>query len=243
LVPEQIKDLRQLDHLVLSLDSAGPENDLLRGPGSYAAVKRAITAAKTAGIALKINSVLSASSAPHLHSLLSFVENHEVYITINITRPDQSQTQRSDYEHIVEDEKMRTLLSKISDLTRSHPRIVFSKTAYKYASHWKDFSITRYERGQLSPKDPILKEGPRCQAGRFYMSILPDGSVSPCVVTFREILGGNVIQDGVAGTWKNLRDHKCVACNALCLIEQNYLFSLHPRVLTNFVARHLPRFS
>jgi len=243
LVPDRIEELRQLDTLVLSLDQAGPENDVLRGQGSYAAVKEAMEAAKAAGIALKINSALSASSAPHLDSLLAFIEENGVSITINIARTDSSQSRSFESGLGVNDETMQTLLSKIAQLTRSHPCIIFSKTAYEYASRWNDFSIDRYNSGQLSLENPILANGPSCQAGRYYMSILPDGSVSPCVVTIDDIRGGSVIQDGVADAWKSLADHNCVACNALCLIEQNYLYSLHPKVLSNFVARHLTRFS
>ncbi|NOR14889.1 MAG: radical SAM protein [Candidatus Aminicenantes bacterium] len=243
LVPERIEELRQLDHLVLSLDAAGPENDLLRGQGSYAAVKEAMAAAKAAGIAVKINAVLSANTASNLDGLLSFVEENEIYITINIARRNPSEQLYFSAEPGDRDEKMREMLTKIARLTRSRSRIVFSEASYLYASRWKDFSINRYQVDELSSDDPCLINGPHCQAGRFYMSILPDGSTSPCVVTIGEIQGGNVIQDGVAGAWKSLVDHKCGACNALCSIEQNYLFSLHPRVLTNFVARHLPRFS
>jgi len=33
-----------------------------------------------------------------------------------------------------------------------------------------------------------------------------------------------------------------VACYSPCLVEQNYILSLDPRVIGQFVRRHLPRF-
>ena len=84
--------------------------------------------------------------------------------------------------------------------------------------------------------------GPRCQAGRYYLSIDPDGSAYPCVATAGRITGGNVVTDSVEGAWRRLHGHACVACYSPCLVEQNYILSLDPRVIGQFVRRHLPRF-
>jgi hypothetical protein len=48
--------------------------------------------------------------------------------------------------------------------------------------------------------------------------------------------------DGVEAAWRRLHSHGCVACYSPCLVEQNYLLSLDPRVIGQFVRRHLPRF-
>jgi MoaA/NifB/PqqE/SkfB family radical SAM enzyme len=46
LVPERMNWLRQLNTLVLSLDSTGPENDAIRGAGVSEAVRKAIAEAR-----------------------------------------------------------------------------------------------------------------------------------------------------------------------------------------------------
>jgi MoaA/NifB/PqqE/SkfB family radical SAM enzyme len=141
------------------------------------------------------------------------------------------------------DQEIRKTLEKIVRMTESNPRILFSKTTYRYAAEWKDYSKDRYEADELSSDDRFLREGPRCQAGRYYMTVLPDGTVCPCVATIGKIRCGNVISDGVAESWQNLQKHECLACYAPCLVEQNYLFSLKPQVVLNFLSKHLARFN
>ena len=140
-----------------------------------------------------------------------------------------------------EDETIRKTLLKLAHLTKRNPRILFSETTYHYSALWNDFSRDRYEAHELSLNDPLVKNGPRCQAGRYYMMILPDGTASACMNTIGKIQGGNVLQNGVKAAWTNLHGHSCLVCYAPCLVEQNFLFSLKPRVLLAFASRHLLR--
>src|SRR5205085_10837039 len=97
-----------------------------------------------------------------------------------------------------------------------------------YAASWADFSQDRLEADELPAEDPRRRDGPRCHAGRAYISIDCDGSVYPCTVTFGRILGGNAATDGVGPAWRALNEHPCVACFSPCMVEQNYLHSLKP---------------
>jgi len=239
LVPERLQCLGQLDTLVLSLDSAGPENDTVRGKGVLDAVKKAILAARQGGIPVKINAVLSARTSSSLDSMLSFVDEHKLHITFNIMRSENRGLWRDAASIKDEDDIIRKIFLKIAGLTKSNPRILFSEASYRYAAQWDDFSKDRYETHEVSPDNPLVKNGPRCQAGRYYMTILPDGTTSPCIITIGKIEGGNVLHAGVKAAWENLLEHPCLACYAPCLVEQNYLFSLRPRVLLPFISKHL----
>jgi MoaA/NifB/PqqE/SkfB family radical SAM enzyme len=243
LVPEKINELKDLSAIVLSLDAAGPANDEVRGEGVFEAAKEAVAAAKDAGIPIKINSVLSANSAPHLESFLEFLEDYDLSVTFNVVRSGNSNLWYKAASLRDSDEEIKTLLEKLSYLAKRNHRILFSSLIYKYGSFWKDYSKDRYEKGELSEKDPILQKGPHCQAGRYFMNIGPDGSVYPCVVTTGEISGGNAVSDGVEECWKALHDHSCEACYTPCLVEINYLFSLHPKVLLHFLQRQFKLFA
>jgi MoaA/NifB/PqqE/SkfB family radical SAM enzyme len=242
MVPRRIEELRRLSTLVLSLDAPGPANDAQRGPGVFAAVQRALAAARTAGIPVKLNAVMSARTAPHLDDLLAFCAAHDLHVTVNVMRsgaPDlwhQAATLRA------EDEAIRQLLERLAVVARDNPRLLFSEVTYRYAARWGDYGRDRFEADELPPTDPRLRDGPRCQAGRFYLSIDPDGTAYPCVVTAGRITGGNVVTDGVEAAWRRLHGHGCVACYSPCLVEQNFLLSLDRRVIPPFVRRHLPRF-
>ncbi len=241
LVPERITQLNQLSTLVLSLDAAGSENDAVRGEGVWKAVNKAIAVAKREGIPIKINAVLSAKTSSSLEDLLSFIDRHELHITFNIMRSGNPDLWRDAARIKDEDDVIRQVLLKIAHLTKGNPRILFSESTYRYAAQWDDFSQDRHESHELSPDDPLVNYGPKCQAGRFYMTILSDGAVSPCMNTIGIIQGGNVLHEGVETAWRNLQGHACRVCYAPCLVEQNYLFSLKPRVLLNFISRHLVR--
>lgn len=241
LVPKRITSLSQLNTLILSLDAVGTENDDVRGKGSWRAVNEAIAAAKRKGIAVKINAVLSAKTSSTLEDLLSFIDRHKLHITINIMRSGNPYLWRNAANIKDRDEAIKQILLKIASMTKVNPRILFSDLTYRYASQWDDFSKDRYEAHELSPDDPLVHRGPKCQAGRFYLTILSDGSTSPCINTINIIQGGNVLNEGVEAAWRNLQGHSCLTCYAPCLVEQNFLFSLKPRVLLNFIFRHIFR--
>ena len=221
MVPRRIEELRSLSTLVLSLDAPGPANDAQRGAGVFAAVQRALAAARAAAIPVKLNAVMSARTAPHLDALLAFCEAHDLHVTVNVMRsgaPDlwhQAATLRA------EDEAIRRLLERLADLARTNSRLLFSEVTYRYAMRWGDYARDRYEEHELAADDPRRRDGPRCQAGRYYLSIDPDGTAYPCVATAGRITGGNVVADGVEAAWRRLHGHGCVACYSPCLVEQN----------------------
>lgn len=242
LVPERAAELRGLNTLILSLDAAGPENDAVRGRGVLEAVTRAVEAARRRGIPVKINAVLSARSFPGLDGLLDFVERRGLHVTFNIMRSGTPELWRNAESIRDSDESVRNLLLRLADLARRNPRILFSPATYRFASRWDDYSRDRYERGDIPSDHPLFRAAPRCRAGRDYLSILSDGSVTPCMNTIGRITGGNVIADGLLPAWRSLHDHRCLLCYSPCLVELNYLCSLRPAVLLNFVARHWNRF-
>lgn len=243
LVKRRIDDLRPLNTLALSLDAAGPENDEVRGEGVLDAVIEAISAAKGVGIAVRVNAVVSNRTAHLLDDLLEFIDEHDLYLTVTVVRSGVPDLHHKAADVKPEDDEIRKTLLRLAELTQTNSRLLFSETTYRYSSSWRDYSRDRYEAGELASDDPLLRNGPRCQAGRYYLTIAPDGTVYPCCNTLRQIPGGNVITDGVVGPWRSLHDHRCVACHTCCQVEHNYLFSLQPRVVANYIAKHLTRFA
>jgi MoaA/NifB/PqqE/SkfB family radical SAM enzyme len=243
LVPRRIDALRGIDTLVLSLDAPGPANDAVRGDGVFAAVEAAIGAARGIGLPVKLNAVMSAVTAPHLDELLAFCERHDLHLTVNIARSGAPDLWNDAASVKDDDEAIGQLCLRLAELARDNPRLLFSPRTYRYAAIWSDFSRDRLEDSDLADDDPRRTEGPRCQAGRGYLSIDSDGAVYPCPLTFGRITGGNAATDGVAAARQAMDDHACVACFSPCMVEQNFLHSLDPGVVAHFARRHLPRFS
>lgn len=243
LVPRRIDALRQLDTLVLSLDAAGPANDLVRGEGVFAAVDAAIDAARAAGLRVKLNAVMSAVTAPHLDELLAYVERKDLFLTINVVRSGAPDLWHDAATVKGDDADVRQLFERLAALAERNPRLLFSPVSYRYGATWGEYGRDRFEADELPASDPRRADGPTCQAGRSYVMIDADGSVYPCTLTFHRLSGGNAATDGVAAAWRKTQGHPCVACYSPCLVEQNYLYSLRPGVLSHFARRHLARFA
>lgn len=243
LVPRRLDALREVDTLVLSLDAPGEANDLMRGQGVFAAVEEAVAAARGVGLAVKLNAVLSAVTAPCLDDLIAFCEERDLAITINIMRSGAPDLWRDAADFKDEDEAIARLCRRLADLSRTNPRLLFSPQTYRYAARWGDFSEDRVEQDGFVDGGARSRGAPRCHAGRAYLSIDADGSVSPCTLTMDRLHGGNAAVDGVRAAWEALHDHSCRACYSPCMVEQNYLHSLKPQVLSHFARRHLTRFA
>jgi MoaA/NifB/PqqE/SkfB family radical SAM enzyme len=243
LVPRQIDRLRRLSTLVLSLDAPGPANDEVRGAGVFAAVRDAIAAARSAGVPVKLNAVLSAKTAIHLEALLDFVAQQNLHVTVNIMRSGAPDLWRDAARIRAEDDDIRQILERLAARSRDDHRLLFSSTTYRYASRWGEYARDRIEESDAPPSDARRSGAPRCQAGRYYVTIDPDGTVYPCSLTVGRIRGGNAAIEGVKHATLSLRDHACVACYSPCLVEQNFLFSLNAAVLWHFARRHLRRFA
>lgn len=242
LVKRRIEELRGVGTLVLSLDGPEEVNDSLRGQGVFAAVSEAIGMARSRGIPVKLNAVVSSATEPMLDELMDFVERQDVSLTINPVRPEGASLLGDLGELLLGERDKRETFKRLARLARTSRRVLFSEATYRFAARWGDYSKSRLSARELEAEGPWRKEAPPCQAGRYYLSIEPDGRAYPCVMTVGEIDGGSVVEGGVEAAWKRLQGHSCRACYAPCLVELNHLFSLKPPVLLNFLRRHLKRY-
>jgi MoaA/NifB/PqqE/SkfB family radical SAM enzyme len=167
LVSKHIDRLGLLSTLVLSLDGMESANDAVRGTGVFKEVKESIAAARRTGLPIKINFVLSKTSSSCLEEFLDFIEKQDLYLTINVMRSEATGLWKNASSIREDDSRIRENLEKIALYTRRNGRILFSAKTYHYAALWKDFSRDRLEKGELSSLDPLVRQGPRCQAGRY----------------------------------------------------------------------------
>lgn len=243
LVPRRLATLHGLSHLVLSLDAPGAANDAVRGAGGFAAVRAAIAAARSIHLPVKLNAVLTATSAPHLDELLAFCEQHDLPLTVSVVRSGAADLWHDAASVRPTDAAAAALLDRLAALARRNRRLLFSPATYRYAAGWGDYGRDRVERGDWPAGDPRLRRAPTCHHGRNTVVIDADGEVYPCVLTFGRIRGGNAAREGVAATWRRLHDHQCLTCFSPCTVEQNGILSLRPGPLLHFTRRHLGRFA
>jgi MoaA/NifB/PqqE/SkfB family radical SAM enzyme len=229
LVPRRPDVVRQLQSLVVSLDGDAEAHDKNRGPGSHADAIMAIRVARDWGVTVRVNAVLNANSAGSLAWLLAFSRRERIPVTLNLMRSEDTGLWKHASAHRLEDGRMRGLIREILEARRSNPWIVFSRESYEVAGQWPDFTRDRRTLAEVGRRFV----GPRCSAGRFHCVIYADGSLFPCTLTVQQMDALNVVTAGVAAALGHARAHGCATCFSPCMLEQNALFALHPRVVLN----------
>jgi len=238
LVPERIDDLARANMLVLSLDALSEANDLVRGTGAGASVLRAFRSARKRGLPVKLNAVVTAGSLEGLARLLDFARREKVAMTVNPVRSGNPKQWGRGAELKPPDSDVRKALLRLAGESQRNHRLLYSKRTYLQAASWPDYSLDFLEKG-----DGRLalgrRPGPKCQAGRFYFHMRPDGKSVPCSIRMTHGPFGDAAGEGVEKAWRKLHRHPCVDCYTPCKLEMNYLYSGRPSVLLNFAARNL----
>jgi len=241
LVERRIESLRGIRLLVLSLDAPGPANDAVRGPGVFRAVERAVPAARSAGVPVKINATLSAVTLPDLDALIDYVNRSDIGLSVNVMRSGSRKLWHRAERIRPHDASCRAALLRLARLARSNRRIHYAGASYRFAASWPDFARDRYEENELPADSPLLRRSPRCRAGKNFLAIGPDGTTYPCIKTVGVVPGGNAAREGVDSAWRKLHGHRCKTCHSTCMIEMNSLFAFKPAVLFNALTRQAVR--
>jgi MoaA/NifB/PqqE/SkfB family radical SAM enzyme len=241
LVPERKRDLAGANTLILSLDSLGPANDRLRGRGAGRAAADAIEAARSVGLRVKINAVMTADMLTGLEELIAYSRRLRLPLSVNMVRSGNPALWNQAAEHRPGPEAMREALRRLAAESRRNSLFLFSARTYLQAARWPDFGVDYIDETNALAFDG-WKRGPHCQAGRFYLSLMPDGRAVPCALRFQAGPYGDASAGGgLEAAWRVVREHACLDCCSPCKLEQNYLYSGHGTVLVNFFRKHLFR--
>lgn len=240
LVSERKRDLAGANTLILSLDSLGPANDRLRGRGAGRAAVEAVEAARSAGLRVKVNAVMTADMLPGLDDLVDFSRRHRLPLSVNMVRSGNPALWNKAAEHRPGPEETRAALRRLAAESRRNSLFLFSARTYLQAASWPDYGVDYIDETNARASNG-WKRGPRCQAGRFYLSLMPDGRAVPCALRFQAGPYGDTAAVGLEAAWRVVRAHACLDCYSPCKLEQNYLYSGAPSVLANFARKHLFR--
>lgn len=217
LLPKRWNALKQVDHLILSLDGDREAHDANREPGSFDRVMDAM-AALPPGRTVWTITVLTKRNLDQVDWLvdmgdrLGFVPTFQVLHHNAAMAGDTSDLMPSDAEY-------RAVLNKLIAMKRAGRKIGTSRAAFEHLVGWRDYSA-------ISTPEPSPKFK-RCWAGGFFANVDSDGSVYPCSLLQGEIPAPNFLEVGFAEAYRRLAPIPCQACLATCYTEYNLLFGLH----------------
>ncbi len=188
LVEENIDEIAQvLDMMVVSIDGPSEVHDLVRRRRrSYERVLRAIDAARARGIAVATITVLSKTNLHVVDEVLSLAERHGFWAYFQPAYRDCF-----DHGAGLEPEIGPDVLSRLAgDLARARAagRPVAASSSF----------LERLGRG------PAFGDCGACHAGRYFGSVMPDGTVVPCHLVSRGAKYPNGLEIGFARAFREM---------------------------------------
>ncbi len=214
LVPQRLAELKNLDHMILSLDGRPEHHDAQRGKGSHQQVLEAITAARKIMPVWTIT-VLTRNNLDDMDYILEESVRLNFVPTFQILH--HSEALGTNDELMPTPEEYRRVLDYLLEARRRGARMGTSTRALQHLRHW-----SQYRENTTSLNGQAF----RCWAGRFYCNVDTDGSVYPCSLLIGRVPAQNFKQVGLAEAYRNLDTGGCQACSATCYTEYNLLYSL-----------------
>ncbi|MFH0787648.1 MAG: radical SAM protein [Pseudomonadota bacterium] len=207
---EKAERLFQLGVKVVQISMEGPErtHESIRGKGSFAASLGGIDHLLTAGLKTTLNMTLSEINAPYLEEMAGLADSLKVD-RLGFSRLVPSGQGAGLLSHMLSKEELKDLYLKIFSIRLPEREIV---TGDPVASQMDSFA-------EMVDLGAVPMGG--CAAGFSGLTILPDGTVTPC--RRLPIPIGNVKKDSLRELWvsspvlESLRDRsryqgKCGSC-------------------------------
>lgn len=215
LIRRRVKELRNVDYFVVSLDGPEEVNDFVRGKGVYKKVIKNVEILKNYNFEVVLNATLSLGNVKggfygvkkiiELSEKLGARLNFSVIYKDNFNQADDFSKKR--IEEILPERKLIIdVLDFIKDeKKRRHNKILLSNPNIQ----------------QLK----LLRKWKKCYAGKLFCDLFPDGRVIPCL--FKPEMGLNGLELGFKKAFKMLPEIRNCVCSSTCYNELNLVFSLN----------------
>lgn len=208
---EKAERLSQLGVKGVQVSMEGPEkiHESIRGKGSFSASLGGIDHLLTAGLKVTLNTTLSKINAPYLEEMAALANSLKVD-RLGFSRLVPSGQGAGLLPHMLDKEEVKGLYLKIFSIQFPGLEIVTGDPVASQMDHFAD----------MVDLGAVPLGG--CAAGFSGLTILPDGTITPC--RRLPIPIGNVKEDSLRELWvsspvlENLRDRsqyrgKCGSCN------------------------------
>jgi len=217
-VPDKIKDLKNLDFLLVSLDGSKKITDKNRGNGSFKKAINAIKIAKENGIKTYISSVISIENTKN--NCAGLKELFKIGRKLNC---------KLNFQMIYFDQFNK---SKVSNL---FPPLRNYLDAFNLIANFKrKYKLVKTNLFSLKYCNHIFHtKNIKCFAGKFFCDLLPNGIVAPCYLREDEGLDGK--RYGFSNAFMNLNIKEKCSCWLDCYIGWNRLFSLEPEYIKDYI--------
>lgn len=234
LIPQRIKELRNIDMVCVSIDGPEQMNDLNRGEGSFKKIMKGIDKALEAGLRVHTTTVITRYNYESVDWIVDMARRKGIQAEFNFLFHQTGEKKSSD-EFMASNQAILKAAKRIADLKAQGAPILFSEKVYRLLERWPD-----YQKRVILNTEPQFEYIP-CYAGRFMMFINADGKVYPCVQLIDEFKALDFREAGILKAWRNCFPHNCRACYFPCFNEFNSIMGLDWRVIFSQVISTLKR--
>lgn len=213
---QNIRVLKNLEHLILALDGPERVHNLNRGPGSFQKVMAGIEAV-TGKIPFWTITVLTKNNIDAIDFILNKAREYGFLTTFQLLHHND-RLARNQEALLPSPESCRRVIKKLIEEKKKGAPIASSFNYLHHILHWPDYKITTYSHEVNNVK---------CWAGLLYCNVDTDGSVYPCSLLIDKVKSLNFLDVGFKKAFDSLTLDSCKACLASCFTEYNYLSSLN----------------
>jgi MoaA/NifB/PqqE/SkfB family radical SAM enzyme len=230
LVPEKIVQMKNLDVLVVSFDGEEINHDMNKEKGSYQKVMNCFKAAR-GKIPVWTITVLTKYNLGSIDFILDKAEEFGFYTTWQVLHH-QSLGSSESRRMFPEQKEYKEAISVLMERKNEGRPIINSMEYLEYLYDWPDYTVSCLadRRRNLS-----------CYAAQLYCNIDTDGRLYPCSVLVDAVPAKNAVETGFKEAFDYVKDIPCRSCSAGCFIEYNYMYSLRPAVIINWLKYLLKR--
>jgi MoaA/NifB/PqqE/SkfB family radical SAM enzyme len=226
LVEERIKDLEDLDLIILSLDGEKEVHNLHKRDDAYNKVMNAIKASKKTNLQVMTTTTLTRINLNSVDFILHKAQEMGFKAAFQLLHHPQSAAGDTT-SFLPSPEEYRKTVKRLISLKEEHPKIIVNSRRYfEILFNWPDY------------REMVLEQSPfkvRCWAGQFYCHIDVNGDVYPCHQLLKSLEVPNILTSPLSEALKNLPHPPCSICMAGDYLEYNLLFSLNLSALKNLI--------
>jgi len=229
-MPRKIEAVRKADLVLLSFDGDKAVHDYARGEGAYDIFKEAERALKKANVKFWTTTVLHKQNRHSIDYVLQEAEHNNFIANFQILHS-RDENHKSCFKN-----------SKDADTFLMSPGELVKTAAYliEQKKHGRNIGNTyRYLNLLKSwysyPKMHKIRPDAKCWAGKLFCYLEPDGRLFPCGTVLEKTDGQDAVRLGFKKAFLALADAPCQECLSGCQMEQNYIFSLKPDVIFNWI--------
>jgi len=223
-VPQKREILKNVDHLILALDGPGSVHDLNRESGSFQKVMAAIEAA-SGRVPLWTITVLTKNNLDSIDFILDKARQYGFLTTFQLLHHNDK-LGRNNNMFLPPALSYRRAINKLITEKKKGSPIASSLNYLYHILHWPDYKRATY---------PHQINRLRCWAGRLYCNVDTDGTVYPCSLLVDKIDAKNFLEAGFKKAFSDLERPSCEGCMASCYTEYNYLYSLDPGTILEWL--------